>query len=204
MRRQELIRALARLEGFPSPDPAREQVATPADAVATLLGAASARQDLEGRSVLDLGSGTGLLAIGAALLGASPVVGVEADASAVEVARRNAATAGAEVEFRVGEVGAEPLAAETVVMNPPFGAQRAHADRPFWDAAFAGARRRIYAFALPDSRSFIARLGVARGARVESTEPVPWRLPPTFPHHRKRAVALSVELWVLSPGGNAP
>ena len=204
MRRTELIRALARLEGFTHPAADREQVATPPEAAANLLVGALARDDLDGRSLLDLGSGTGILSIGAALLGATPVIGVESDPGAVDVARRNAASAGVDVEFRVGEVGPSIGSAETVVMNPPFGAQRAHADRPFWETALSAARRRVHAFALSDSRSFIARLAVARAARVESTEPVPWRLPPTFPHHRKRAVALAVDLWVLAPGGTAP
>ena len=90
--------------------------------------------------------------------------------------------------------------ADCVVMNPPFGAQRRHADRPFWERALALARRAVYAFALADSRSFIAGQAVARGARIEETRPVAWRLPRTFAHHRARSVALPVDLWVLAPG----
>jgi putative methylase len=203
VRRSELIRTLSGLEGFPTANAVLEQVATPPEAAATLLGAAVARGDLEGRSILDLGSGTGVLSIGAMLLRAASVVGIEVEATAVEAADRNAARVGVEATFRVAPVAPGLPRVDTVVMNPPFGAQRRHADRPFWDAAFETSRRRIYAFALAQSRSFIEGRAVERSARVESTEPVRWELPATFPHHRKRRVGLEVDLWVVSPRESA-
>lgn len=45
----------------------------------------------EGSSVLDVGCGSGALAIGAALLGATPVVAVDVDPAAVDATTRNAA-----------------------------------------------------------------------------------------------------------------
>jgi ribosomal protein L11 methyltransferase len=45
--------------------------------------------DLRGSSVLDVGCGTGILAIGAALLGIEHVVGLDNDPEAIEVAREN-------------------------------------------------------------------------------------------------------------------
>jgi ribosomal protein L11 methyltransferase len=60
-----------------------------------------------GDSVLDLGSGSGILAIAAVALGAGRAVGIENDADATPVARRNAernGVAGA-VEFVDGEAG---------------------------------------------------------------------------------------------------
>ncbi len=174
-----------------------EQVVSPPEAAAELLFAALAAGDLEGRSVLDLGSGTGRLAIGAALLGGGPVVGVEVDPRSVAVARVAAAAESVEVEFVDANVSEWTRRADVVVMNPPFGAQRAHADRPFWDAAYRLAGRSIYAFALTESRTFIARRAVAADAHVLATRPVAWELPRTFPHHTRRRVALAVDLWVV-------
>lgn len=199
MKQSELLRILAGLDPFDDPKADREQVATPPEAAATLLTAALARDDILGRRVLDLGCGPGTLAIGASLLGAREVLAVDDDPAALEAARRNADRTGAVVSFELGDVAALTAPVDTVVMNPPFGAQRRHADRPFWDAALRLAGRRVYAFSLSSSRTFIEERAVARTARVEATEPVPWTLPRTFPHHRKRSVELSVDLWVLAP-----
>ena len=54
--------------------------------------------DLED-SVQDLGCGTGILAIGAKLLGAKKVVGYDKDIKALEIAKLNARKLKAEVEF---------------------------------------------------------------------------------------------------------
>ena len=170
---------------------------TPAEAAVDLLFAAVRWDGLEGRSVVDLGSGTGRLAIGAALLGARSVVGVESDPEVARAARAAARDAGVEVEFVVGEVRDFDRAADLVVMNPPFGAQRRHADRPFWDRAFDLARRSIHAFSLADSRTFIARRAVARGAQVLETQPIAWELARTFAHHTRRRVRLAVDRWAI-------
>jgi putative methylase len=164
-----------------------------------MLAAADARDDLSGRTVADLGCGTGILAIGALLLGAARAVGIEVDPTAAALARSNAQAVGVALDVVNGPVDSWQEPVDTVLMNPPFGAQRRHADRPFWAAAFRLARRRIYAFALADSRTFIGRTTVAAGGRVEETGPVEWSLPPTFAHHARRRMDLPVDLWVLSP-----
>ncbi len=56
-----------------------------------------------GASVLDFGCGSGILSIAASRLGASSVLGVEADSSAVRVAKQNARENGVEHNVRVVE-----------------------------------------------------------------------------------------------------
>ncbi|HWK27490.1 MAG TPA: 50S ribosomal protein L11 methyltransferase [Solirubrobacter sp.] len=68
-------------------------------------------------SLVDWGCGSGVLAIAAARLGFAPVAGIELDAAAAQVARRNAARNGVDVEIAVGDVTAAPVWAETVVAN---------------------------------------------------------------------------------------
>ncbi|MGD0718526.1 MAG: 50S ribosomal protein L11 methyltransferase [Thermoplasmata archaeon] len=197
MRHAQLLAQLSSIRPFERPRADLEQVPTPPEAAATLLEAALAAGDISGRTVLDLGTGTGVLAIGAALLGAGRVVGVDSDATALVRAREEAARLEVDVRFVCREVGTWPTGAETVLMNPPFGAQRRGADRPFWDRAFALAGRAIYAFALADSRTFIARRALAASTYVESVRPVPWELVRLFPHHRRARVPIPVDLWVI-------
>jgi methyltransferase (EC 2.1.1.-) len=126
---------LERVAGIPNPDPAQEQYMTPAPLAARLLFDAYLAGDIEGCSVCDLGSGTGILSIGAALLGADEVVGVEGDARLVAAARENAEKLSADCRFITDDIRSMKESFDTVVMNPPFGAQSEHADRPFIDAA---------------------------------------------------------------------
>ncbi|MGI0052651.1 MAG: METTL5 family protein [Thermoplasmata archaeon] len=199
MRRSSLVRILAGLEPLVDPDPAREQVSTPPEAAAELLALAVARDDLVGRIVADLGCGTGTLALGAALCGAREVTGIDADGRALAVARRNAERLHLDFAPASGEVESFGGRADTVVMNPPFGAQRRGADRPFWATADRVARGSIYGFALADSRSFIARWAVGRFRPITETRPIRWALPAIFPHHRRKSARLAVDLWALGP-----
>ena len=61
---------------------------------------------LKGGSVLDIGTGSGILGIGAALLGADKVIGVDIDETAVKVANENAVINKVETstEFIVGDL----------------------------------------------------------------------------------------------------
>ncbi|HJJ36100.1 MAG TPA: METTL5 family protein [Methanocorpusculum sp.] len=139
MKLKNLEMALQKIQGFSHPDAALEQYLTPPDLAARFLFDAYMHQDLDGLRVLDLGCGTGMLSIGAALLGAA-VTGIDCDPSALSVARGNAALFDVPVEFSQMRLPAESIDAfDTVVMNPPFGAQNEHADRPFIETALAAA-----------------------------------------------------------------
>jgi ribosomal protein L11 methyltransferase len=67
---------------------------------------------------VDLGTGSGVLAIAAAKLGFAPVTGCDSEAAAVEAARDNAAANGVEVRLaRLNLREAVPPAAPAVVAN---------------------------------------------------------------------------------------
>lgn len=74
--------------------------------------------ELEPGGLVDVGCGSGVLAVAAAKLGFGPVVALDEDAVAVEVARLNAAANGVDVEVRLADALAEPLpVVETAVAN---------------------------------------------------------------------------------------
>lgn len=64
--------------------------------------------ELTGKTVLDLGSGSGLLAIGADRLGAERVYGLDIDPEAVRVARENARLNRSRARFAIGTLGGAP------------------------------------------------------------------------------------------------
>ena len=87
--------------------------------------AALQRTPLAGRSVVDVGTGSGVLAIAAALLGATPVIALDDDRDALDSAVANVALnalpAGA-VEARVSNVLADPLTVADVILGNLTGA----------------------------------------------------------------------------------
>jgi putative methylase len=197
MRLKQFEIALQRLAGFQNPRAALEQYQTPAPLAARLLYHAFMKGDIAGKKVCDLGSGTGVLAIGAALLGARRVTGIEIDEGAVRTARENASSVRAEVEFIAGDVR-EPSVADrldrfdTVVMNPPFGAQNVHADRPFIDLALLLAPV-TYGIFNAGSRQFIETY---TRAQAEVDEVIGGLLPirRTFAFHTKDVQEIEVEI----------
>jgi ribosomal protein L11 methyltransferase len=62
-------------------------------------------------AILDLGCGSGVLAIAAAKLGMAPVIAVDHDPAAVEVARANARRNGVELDIRLADLSSEELPA---------------------------------------------------------------------------------------------
>ena len=130
MRKKHLEMLLEQVEGFRAPKPAKEQYSTPATVAAELLHFAFMRGDIAD-TVYDLGCGSGVLALGAKLLGAEKVIGFDDDRDALEIARANAKKLGMDVEFvccRIDEICGK---AHTVVINTPFVAQVRGSDRPF-------------------------------------------------------------------------
>ena len=200
MRLKRLEMTLQRIDGFSRPRAALEQYQTPAPLAARLLYHALMKGDIEGKVVCDLGSGTGVLAIGAALLGAESVKGVDIDPKAVGVARANAVLLDADVEFIVADVQDAALPAllgscDTVIMNPPFGAQKVHADRPFIDLALSVAPV-TYSIFNAGSTQFIKTYTEGRAAIDERVGGV-FPIKRTFAFHTQDVQEIGVEILRL-------
>ena len=164
----------------------------------SILQRAWQRGDLAG-SVADLGCGTGRLALGAAFLGAE-VTGVELDDTALAVAREAAADAGLAVEWRCEPVENWTQGVETVIMNPPWGAQRPGADRPFLRAALATAGS-VWSLQPAVSDRFLRRYVEQLGGAVADAWPVDLELERTMPYHTRERKTVEGTLYHLHPVG---
>jgi putative methylase len=197
MKLRTLEMRLERIAGFDRPRVDLEQYVTPAEVAARLLFHAFLRGDIEGKRVCDLGCGTGVLACGAALLGASSAAGIDIDPAAVSTAERNAAALGVSVRVVEGDLR-DPAAlgsicpCDTVVMNPPFGAQKRHADRPFIDAALSCAGV-VYGIFNEGSRAFLSSYIRGRG-EIDEVVACTFPMKRTFAHHTKDRRDIPVEV----------
>jgi putative methylase len=133
-RKLDLERLLSKVKPHLTPTPSLEQYTISAKAAATMLYiAAYADGYIVGKNVLDLGCGTGRLALGAAFLGANSVTGMDIDKKAVKTARENASEVGLnrKLQWVAADIDAIHGRFDTVLQNPPFGVQKRGADRKF-------------------------------------------------------------------------
>lgn len=103
-----------------------------------LIEAAAASSVVPGARVLDFCTGTGVVAIAAARMGAAAVHAVDVCARAVECCRRNAVACGVDIDVRRG-VLSDALAAgpfDVVLCNPPYVPESPDARWERHDGAF--------------------------------------------------------------------
>ncbi|MFA4640829.1 METTL5 family protein [Pyrococcus kukulkanii] len=195
MRKKELAIMLSKLKGFRNPKPWLEQYRTPGNAASELLWLAYSLGDIEGKVVADLGAGTGVLTLGALLLGAKKVYAVEVDPEAIEVLKENVEDFD-NVEVIVGDVSEFSEKVDTVVMNPPFGSQRKHADRPFLLKAFEVSKV-VYSIHLakPEVRKFIERFSQENNFVISHKVTTEIEIPAQFFFHRKRLERIKVDIY---------
>ncbi len=198
--KSQLAVALSKLKGFDKPKDALEQYRTDGDTAADLLHKAQLIDGIEGKRVADLGAGTGILGIGCLQLGASHVTFVEIDEEAITLLEENLAPF-AQDRREIIHGGVQHVQADIVVMNPPFGVQRTHADRPFLLAAFSSAPI-IYSLHLAGSEGFLDALCNEHGYARTHTWDYELQLARSMKHHRQRThrtAAIGVRLERRQP-----
>jgi len=191
MKKKHLEMLLEQVEGFKTPHPSKEQYSTPATVAAELLHIAFMKGDIID-TIYDLGCGTGILSIGAKLLGAEKVIGFDDDRDALEIARANANKFNTEVEFVCSPIDEICGKAHTVVMNPPFGAQVKGSDRPFLRKALEVSSV-VYSIHNAGSAEFIKRFispSVITDRRI-----IDFPLKRTFRFHTKEIQVIKVEIY---------
>lgn len=196
MRRKRLEIALQKLRPLESRSARLEQYETPAAVAADILWEAFSAGDIHGRSVADLGCGNGVFCIGAKLMGADRAVGIDLDPGAVRVAGENASSLGVAVELVEGDVSSLAGPFDTVLMNPPFGAQTRHADRAFIEKALSLAPV-AYSLHNDGTQEFVGGMVGALGGRSEAIKRYKFEIPYAFEFHRKAIETISVVLLRL-------
>jgi len=195
-KRQLEIR-LDKLETLKTPKLGLEQYPVSAEAASELLYMASfEHNDLEGR-IIDLGTGTGRLAIGAALMGASDIVGLDVDGSSIYIAVRNARESNVNVGWVIGDLNSVVGGFQTVLMNPPYGTRSPHMDARFLTRAFELAPV-TYSIHKSSTRNFLTELAKKNGRRVDVVRSLEMRIPHLFDFHRKKWETIQVDLYRIT------
>jgi len=192
----KLERAIAGLKPHPQPKVWLEQYTIPPDVASELLFTATyIYGDIPGKTVIDLGCGTGRLTIGAAMLGADLAVGVDVDPVAVRVAVENSelASVSDRVRFVVADVSAVRGRFDCVLMNPPFGVRRRHMDVEFLRKAVQLSDT-VYSIHKASTIRYVSRWLGSRGWRVDAALGMKLRIPKMFRFHEKRFHSVDVAI----------
>lgn len=191
--KNELRRILSQVSDFDDPKIKLEQYITPPALAADLIYTAYMQGDIEERKVLDLGTGTGILAIGASKLQAN-VVAIEKDSDALEVARENVDETGADVDFIEGDIEKVSESFDTVVMNPPFSV---HSDvgLKFWEKAFEVGDA-VYGISPRGARDSIKSLVRSSNHKLEGVQEYDIVLPASYGFHTEEGRETPVDLII--------
>lgn len=194
MKQKKLEMLLQKVPEHPTPSPGLEQYTTPADIAADMLLLAYSQNDIEGKSVAELGCGTGIFSIGAKLLGASTVRGVDIDPKAIATARSYSEELGLEIEFINTDVSKYQVKCDTILQNPPFGAQTKRADRIFLEKALELAEV-TYSLHLAKTHEFVKLLVEKLGGRIDITNNYEFPIKHMFEFHKKEKVEYTITLF---------
>lgn len=220
VRKLDLEKALAQIKPHPTPTPGFEQYTIPASMAATILRmAAYSYPDIIGKTVIDLGCGTGRLDLGAAILGAEDVVGIDIDRPSVIVARDNACRLGLSdrMQWIAGDIEAIRGHFNTVLENPPFGVQQPKSDRRFLEKALSLGEvvYSLHKDVMPDkglvaflkggssrlatvkASSFLEGLINDHGGRIRAVYAMLMTIPHMFDFHTKKEHCVVVDLYVI-------
>ncbi len=197
MKKKHLGMVLSQLAPSPKPKLRWEGYTLDSESAAQMAYiAAHVNDDVQGKTVVDLGCGSGILAIAASLLGAAWVVGVDIDKEAVKTAKMNAAKAGANVDFVVGDIGCIGGHFDTTLMNPPFGSWRRGADIKFLEKALQVSDV-VYSLHKRSQtvRGYLEEKIPRLKGRIERVYEMEIVISRTYSFHQKRRYPVKVDLY---------
>ncbi len=210
MHKKQLEIILSKLKSPERPKESLEQYTIPSNLAAKILNLANLGGDIKNKTVFDFGCGSGRLAIGAALLGAEKVVGIDVDKNVTELAKENAESVDATVEFICEDIENFSGECNTIVQNPPFGMRgEKHTDRIFLKKALECGKK-IYSLhrggygetkQFKKTRRFIKNFIEQNGGYVLNIKEFKFDIPHMFKFHKKPKVTYNIDLFVIEKVG---
>jgi putative methylase len=195
MKQKQLEILLQQVPKPTSPIPHLEQYTTPAVIAADVVYTAYQWGDIRDKIIVDLGCGTGMFAIGAYLMGAQKVTGYDVDPNVISIAKEYAIKNKYQIEFMTLDIYGIHTSCDTVLMNPPFGAQKANlnADRKFIEKGFAIGSV-LYSFHLKKTIPFIEKMITALKGEITFQKDYEFPIKWMFDFHYKQILSYKVTL----------
>jgi putative methylase len=180
-----------------------EQYPTDSEIAAESLWIVYMNGDIEGKVIVDLGAGTGILGIGALELGAKFIYFVEKDKKAIEQLETNLAIYNkinyaiidSDIsDFDISNTYKSMEKIDTIIMNPPFGTKEKHSDREFLIKAFSLCDK-IYSFHKTTTSAFVESFSAGSGFRIVIKKDFEFPLKHTYSFHKSKIKRIEVSLF---------
>jgi len=200
--KSKLAILLSKLRVFEAPKLKAEQYTTDSEIAADVLWQAYYLGDINNKTIADLGSGTGILGLGALLLGAKKVFFIESDKNSIQTAKENLKFLEEETGINLAkkaiflnqDINNFNDKVDTVIQNPPFGTKQKHADKVFLEKAFLLANV-IYSFHKLGTEGFVNSISKDNGFEVTYLWKFDFPIKATYRFHRKRIQRIKVGCW---------
>ena len=202
--KSELAIVLSELKTFENGKVRLEQYPTDSEVGADILWNAGFN-DIWEKVIVDLGCGTGILGIGALLMGAERVIFIDIDDKVLDVLRENIHFIDDKMGLNLNEKSEiicknvndlSTIKSDLVVQNPPFGVKLKHADRMFLEKAFSIAPI-VYSLHKVESKGFIEAFSKDSGFKITHYWEYDFPLKQTMKFHKRRIQKIKVGCWRL-------
>ena len=195
MKQKELEIILQKVPTYEQPNPLIEQYMTPANIAADIIFTAYRFGDIQDKKVVDLGCGTGIFSFGAKLANAKEVIGIDIDEQSLEIAKNFAKKNNEDIQFINQDVQDVDIKCDTVIMNPPFGAQKSNrwADRRFIEKGFEIAKV-IYSLHLSKTIDFIEKMISSLSGEIDYYNNYVFPIKHSYSFHNKKSLKFDVTL----------
>ncbi len=197
--KNNLGKTLSGLKGFDNPEFKSEQYITPSEIASDFLWLCYMQGDIQNKIIADLGCGTGILGIGALLLGAKKVFFIDKSKSALDIAKKNFNSlklSKRKAVFLYRDVKKFNNNVDTVIENPPFGVKKEHADKGFLEQAVKISDN-IYSFHKIESEGFIKKFSKDKGFDNKLIFIFNFPLKLSMSYHTKEVKKIKVGVWKL-------
>ena len=207
-KKSQLAILLSKLEVFEHPKAELEQYPLDSETAATILWAAHQNKDIENKVIADLGCGTGILGLGALLLGAKKVYFIDKSEAAIRKAKQNLHFLEQETNshlqgkatWLIGDISLFTNKVRTVLQNPPFGTKKEHADRIFLEKAL-NIGKSVYSIHKTSTLDYIRNLIERKKRSIKEELRLEMQLKKTMPWHKHDVHRIDVTCLIIKTNG---
>ena len=201
MKLKNLISDLESIETFENPKEHLEQYQTSPQVAGEMLHYISQNYELKDYKIADLGCGTGILGIAAALCGCENVFLFDIDEDALDIARQNVQNLDLENNIQLINVDVNTLRDweslnkyfDIVITNPPFGIRSEKgADVEFLKTSSKICNNTIFSLHKISTINYLKKFYTKYGVKNIKSFKIDYDLPKTYKFHKKENKKIEV------------